>query len=40
MNADERIRNKNHSKPIGLKVVTKRNPHAIYVALRVYSLHR
>jgi len=40
MCAVERNKNKNHRKPIGLKVDIRKKPHAIYVALKVYFLHK
>ena len=40
MNAVERNKNKNHTKPIGLRVVIRKKPHVTYVALKVYSQHK
>jgi hypothetical protein len=40
MNVAGRSRNKNHKKPIGVRVVIRKKPHAIYVALRVHSVLR
>ena len=31
---------KNHKKPIGLRVVIRKKPHVIYVASRVYLVHK
>jgi hypothetical protein len=31
---------KNYTKPIGLRVGIRKKPHVIYVALRVYLVHK